>query len=116
MLKIRPQHTTALEVQQAAGFIRRMKLHLREIFPVEVAQLDDENLRILIEGVCEQAEEWAVTEEQDVERVLELFICFEPMRRERIPDWIARIVRDSRRSAEQTVCALEDQLRFGAHT
>ena len=50
MLKIRPQHVTALAAQQADGFTRRMMIHLREIFSEEVAALDDAALKAFVEN------------------------------------------------------------------
>ena len=51
MLKIRPEHMNALAKQQVAGFTARMVLHLREVFPAEVAGLDDAKLRLLLKSV-----------------------------------------------------------------
>lgn len=116
MLKIRPEHVTALAGQQAGGFTRRMMVHLREIFPAEVAALNDEELKAFVEKVCAQADEWDVTDEPLVERLIELFASFESIRRNPLPDWIARMVRDPNRSADRLVSELADELRFGDHS
>jgi hypothetical protein len=116
MLKIRPQHVTALAAQQADGFTRRMMIHLREIFSEEVAALDDAALKAFVEKVCAQAEEWDVTDEPQVERLIELFASFESIRRNPVPDWISRMVRDPNRSADRLTSELEDELRFGDHS
>ncbi|MDR3719929.1 MAG: hypothetical protein P4K98_14110 [Bryobacteraceae bacterium] len=116
MLKIRPDHMNALAIQQAGGFTRRMMVHLRAIFPVEVAALDDEALKAFVEKVCAQAEEWGIVEEPHVERLIELFVAFEALRRNPLPEWVREIVAYPNRSGEHIVCRLEDRLIFGEAT
>ena len=116
MLTVSARHVEALSDRQQGGFVSRMALHLREVFPSEVERLDDRGLGAFVEKVCAQAEEWDITEEQHVERLLELYASFESLRTTRLPDWISRIVRDPNRSAEQAVSELEDRLRFGGES
>ena len=113
MLQIREQHMNALAVQQTSGFTDRMISHLREVFAVEVEDLDEAGLRVFIEKVWVQAEEWDITEEQHVERLLELYVCFAELRLDPLPEWVSRIARDSNRTADEVVSAIEDRLRFG---
>ena len=60
MLRIRKEHMSALAGQQTAGFTSRMVSHLREVFADQVAGLDDESLRLFVDRVCTQAEEWGI--------------------------------------------------------
>jgi hypothetical protein len=113
MLKIRPEHMNALAKQQVAGFTARMVLHLREVFPAEVAGLDDAKLRLFVEKVCAQARQWGITKEPHVERLIELFASFEVLRRRPLPAWVREIVEYPDRQGEQILCMLEDKLLFG---
>jgi hypothetical protein len=112
MLKIRPEHLTALADQQASGFTARMMLHLREVFPAEVARLDEAKLFAFIEKVCAQGEEWGITKEPFVERLIELFVSFEQLRRNPLPQWISEIVRQSGRNGVRVLLMLEKRLQF----
>ena len=113
MLKIRSQHLDALAAQQAGGFAGRMVRHLREVFPEEVAGLDDEILRAFVEKVRAQAAVWSIVEESHVERLLELFVTFDALRRDPLPDWVREIVEYPGRPGEQILCRMEDELLFG---
>ena len=104
---------TALAKQQVTGFTGRMVLHLREVFPAEVARLDDTKLRLFVEKVCAQAGQWGITEEPHVERLIELFASFEELRRRALPAWVSEIVEYPDRQGEQILCMLEDRLLFG---
>ena len=116
MLKIRPQHMNALAAQQAQGFVRRMMIHLREIFLEEVVSLDDKKLKAFVERVCAKGEEGGIVEEPHVERLIELSVSFDALRRDPLPGWISRMVRDPNRSADRLLNELEDELRFGEHS
>jgi hypothetical protein len=116
LLKIRPEHVSALAVQQTQGFVRRMMTHLREIFPEEVVSLDDPRLKAFVETVCARAEKWGIVEEPHVERLIELSVSFDAIRRDPLPGWISRMVRDPNRSADRLLNELEDELRFGEHS
>ena len=113
MFKVRPEHMNALAKQQVAGFTARMVLHLREMFPAEVARLDDAKLHVFVEKVCTQARQWGITEEPHVERLIELFACFDELRRRTLPAWVNEIVEYPDRPGEQILCMLEDRLLFG---
>jgi len=112
VLKIRPEHMSALAAQQAEGFVRRMTSHLREIFPDEVASLDDQRLKGFVERVCARAEEWGIVEEPHVERLVELFAGFEQLRRTPPPGWVKETVEYPGRQGEEILCRLEDRLFF----
>jgi hypothetical protein len=112
MLKIRDEHLKSLGEQQADCFRERMLLHLREVFGVEVAGLDDAGLRVLIEKVCVRGEEWGITQEPLVERLIELFVSFEELRRHPLPDWIREIVARRGRSGVRVLLMLEKALQF----
>jgi hypothetical protein len=113
VLKIRSEHMSALAGQQTQGFVRRMTTHLREIFPEEVAFLDDERLKAFVETVCAKAEKWGIVEEPHVERLIELFVSFEQLRRDPAPGWIAYVVTYPGRSGEHKLQRLEGALVFG---
>ena len=113
MLQIRPDHVQALSKQQAAGFVSRMMLHLREVFPAEIERLDDAKLRLFVEKVCAQAREWGIAREQHVERLIELFAGFEELRQRPMPAWVMEIAEYPDRPGEQILCRLEDRLLFG---
>lgn len=112
MLKIRPEHLSALAEQQAAGFVERMRLHLRDVFAIEVSGLDDLKLNELIKKICAQGEQWGITKEPIVERLIELFVGFEQLRRHPLPKWIDEIVRDPGRSGVRALLKLENGLLF----
>jgi hypothetical protein len=112
VLKIRSEHMSALAGQQTQGFVRRMTTHLREIFPEEVAFLDDERLKAFVETVCARAEKWGVVEEPHVERLIELFVSFEQLRRRPLPAWVKEIAEYPGRQGEEILCRLEDRLFF----
>jgi hypothetical protein len=120
MLKVRAEHLTPLSDQQAAGFTARMVLHLREVFPQEVAPLDDAKLQAFIEKVCAQGERWGIRQEPLVERLIELFVSFEELRRDPLPrsigDSIARILhaRRSTSAGARVLLTLEKNLLFHA--
>jgi hypothetical protein len=113
VLKIRTEHMSALAEQQAQGFVRRMMTHLREVFPEEVAALDDRKLKAFVETVCAKAEKWGIVEETHVERLVELFVAFQQLRRDPPPRWIADIVTYPGRSGEHKLQRLESALVFG---
>ena len=113
MLKIRPEHLTALAAQEATGFVARMRLHLREVFPEEVAGLDDSKLNVFIEKICAQGEQWGITKEPLVERLIELFVSFDQLRRNPLPQWIGSVVRHSGRDGVRLLLRLENGLQFG---
>jgi hypothetical protein len=113
MLKIRPEHLNALAHQQATGFVERMRLHLREVFATEVAGLDDSNLKALIEKICAQGEQWRITNEALVERLIELFVSFEHLRRNPLPKWVGDIIADKGTNGIRVPLMLEKGLHFG---
>jgi hypothetical protein len=115
MLKIRSEHVDALASDQAAGFAARMAAHLRELFPAKTARLDDEHLRLLADRVRVQAARWGINQEAQVERLLELFVGFELLRRRPRPEWISEIVEYPGRPGEEILLRLEQELIFGAH-
>ena len=112
MLRIRTDQIDALSKQQESGFTNRMAAHLREVFPEEVARLDDARLRLFVEKVCEYASEWGIEEETQVERLIELFACFEELRRRPLPDWVNEIVTYPDRPGSQILARLEESLLF----
>ncbi len=113
MLRIRAEHLAALEVQQASGFADRMMLHLREMFAEEVFGLDDDLLRSFANRVSAIGEEWGITEEPHVERLIELFVSFSDLRSPVRPEWIHDTVTFPGRPGEQVLRMLEDGLYFG---
>jgi hypothetical protein len=113
MLRIRPEHLDAAAVQQKGHFVERMMAHLREVFAEEVAKLNDDQLRLLVGKVCQQGEEWEIVEETQVERLLELFVCFEDLRRRPLPEWVQEIVEFPDRPGEEILQRLEDACFFG---
>jgi hypothetical protein len=113
MLEIRWDHIHALSSQQSFGFAGRMIRHLREIYPGETNRLDDTNLRVFVERVCDQAEKWDITDEPHVERLIELFAVFESLRCNPLPEWITEVVTYPGRPGEQILCRLEERLLFG---
>jgi hypothetical protein len=113
MFKIRPEHMRALAGQQTAGFAARMALHLRDVFPEEVQELDDAKLRLFVDKIRARAEEWGIADEAHVERLIELFACFGQLRSTPLPDWVTEIVEYPGRHGEQILNMLEDHLLFG---
>ncbi|MCU1234747.1 MAG: hypothetical protein JWP63_2714 [Candidatus Solibacter sp.] len=116
MLKIRDEHLRALALQQRTCFIGRMAGHLRETFSADVSALDNERLRKFVEKVCSTAEQWGITEETHVERLLELYVSFDQLRRNPLPEGINAIVSDRRYCGEQILLMLEDRLLFEDRT
>lgn len=112
MLRIRSQHLDAAATHQAAHFSDRMVSHLREVFSEEVSALNDDQLRLLVGKVCEQGEEWEIVEEPDVERLIELFVSFDDLRRRPLPDWVREIVEYPDRPGEEILMRLEDACFF----
>lgn len=112
MLKIRPEHLSALAEQQASGFVERMRLHVREVFHVEVAGLDDLKLKALIEKICAQGEQWQIIKEPLVERLIELFVSFEQLRRNPPPKWIGDIIAGKGTTGIRVLLMLEKRLQF----
>jgi len=112
MLRIRSSQIEALSKQQEAGFTCRMAAHLREVFPDEVARLDDPCLRLFVEKVCEHARDWGIAEETQVERLIELFACFEELRRRPLPEWVNEIVTYPDRPGSEILARLEESLLF----
>jgi len=113
MLKITSAHITALGEQQAREFVRRMALHLREVFGQEVAALGEKQLRLFVEKVTARAEEWGIVEEQHVERLLELFVCYPELRSSNLTASLNNIVTFPDRAGAQVLRMLEDELWFG---
>ena len=112
MLRIREGHIEALSGQQAAGFSTRMAAHLREQFPDEVASLDEARLRMFIDKVRAKGEEWGIVDEAQVERLIELFVSFDVLRRRPIPEWVTEIVEYPGRPPEEILLRLEERLLF----
>ena len=116
MFRIRPGHMDGLAAQQVDGFAERMCVHLREVFPEEVAPLDEESLRLFVEKVRVQGEEWGMVQEQEVEGLIELFACFPELRHRPLPEWIGAIMEYPGRPGREILARLEEQLLFGEHS
>ena len=113
MLKIRSEHIDALASRQTEGFAGRMMAHLREMFSEEVAHLDDRKLRAFVDKVCSTAERWGIVQERHVERLIELHVAFDELRRNPVPTWVTEIVEYPDRQGEEILARLEENLLFG---
>jgi hypothetical protein len=114
MLQIRSDHMSALAEQQMSGFVSRMAAHLREVFPEEASRLSDPDLVVFVEKVCSQGEIWEIPNEDHLERLLELFLCFSELRRQPPPEWLQTLVTSPEYTGERRLCMIEDHLIFGA--
>ena len=78
MLVIRDEQMKAMQEYMLAKFAVRMFLHLRENFPEETSDVQDEELRNLIQMGIEKARSYNIVEYEDVQGFLEFMITRGP--------------------------------------
>lgn len=111
MLMIRSEQIAALGEYMLRQFEARMHHALRADFPAESVELSDEELGEIIREGVERAEGYAVTDETDVERFLELML-----RRGRTFDltesWANEILTEADLSGTQKMDKIDDYELF----
>ncbi len=115
MFRIREEQMTAFSDQRVTAFVTRMLARLRTEFADDVARqrLKEEELEPLIRRGADDAEQYAVVDEQDVELFGECLVLFAPYF-DRDPGfpWARRILQRPDLSGTEKMDRIHDHLIF----
>ena len=93
MLKIRKEQMEVHDANMLELFIKKMIIHLYDVFPEETKDMDKQKMRVFVEDGVKRASDYEITEEPQVALFIDLMMAMGPdFEKQKSNNWILRIL------------------------